>query len=38
MVISHGYETFTLGLRILGAEEYSQLYHKRVPSLKKGTA
>ncbi|KAJ8445073.1 hypothetical protein Cgig2_022593 [Carnegiea gigantea] len=31
MVISHGYETSTSGLRTLGVEEYSQLDHKGVP-------
>jgi len=37
MVISHGYETYTSGLRILGVEEYSQLDHDGVPGLKRGT-
>ena len=32
MGISHGYETSTSGLRILGVEECSQLYHEGVPS------
>ncbi|KAJ8423209.1 LOW QUALITY PROTEIN: hypothetical protein Cgig2_006762 [Carnegiea gigantea] len=37
MVISHGYETSTSGLRTLGVEEYSQLDHEGVPGSKRGT-
>jgi len=38
MVISHGYETSTSELRMLGVEEYSQLDHEGVPNAKRGTA
>jgi len=38
MVISHGYETSTSGLRTLGVEEYSQVDHEGVPSSKRSTA
>ncbi|KAJ8422452.1 hypothetical protein Cgig2_002966 [Carnegiea gigantea] len=38
MVISHGYETSTSGLRMLGVEEYSQLDHEGVPGSERGTA
>ncbi|KAJ8425914.1 LOW QUALITY PROTEIN: hypothetical protein Cgig2_033855 [Carnegiea gigantea] len=38
MVISHGCETSTSGLRMLGVEKYSQLDHEGVPGLKRGIA
>jgi len=38
VVISHGYETSTSGLRILGVEEYSQQGHEGVLGSKRGIA
>jgi len=38
MVLSQGYVTSTLGLKMLGVEEYSQLDYEGVPGSKMGTA
>ncbi|KAJ8428286.1 hypothetical protein Cgig2_027418 [Carnegiea gigantea] len=38
LVISQGYDTYPLGLSILGVNEYSQLDHEGLPGSKWGTA